>query len=497
MAFDVFISYAHHDNATHNNWVRQFAKRLSDDYRSRCGKPLQIFLDNDNLNTGDVLSSRLQGALKESRLFIPILSPTYLSSRWCRREFLHFLDQPGGVIAGESSRIVPLRLMPYDRFGPDMESREEVERITSFMARHEILFADFYQDRLPIDPDAATFKGKIAALSEDVYDLLQKTAPPAPTMAPGAETIFLAYASSGAQNLREGILKELQNQYKFKKIAQQVAPAEPFETLPDKTAAALEKLCRAQMASAVCAVFLFEDLEGPKAADTREPVSHLQYRMANARASEDPHFRIFYAKHTTEDCASLQEQFLNQVALDARNLPNLEELPAFEIKAIKDFLLDYLLEARKKSEARIIQETERQPQRVFFIHDHRDKDEHVRNRIDDVIFAQQHDVYVPVFQEDMPYTDPDASFRKFWMVCDKAVVLLLNATTAWCNGIKVELIKTATEKTPPYRMAICVTDPEVEKRIREVRSHEFTVINCVQDDFELRLTQFLNTPAHA
>ena len=46
-------------------------------------------------------------------------------------------------------------------------------------------------------------------------------------------------------------------------------------------------------------------------------------------------------------------------------------------------------------------------------------------------------------------------------------------------------------------MAICVTEPEAAKRIREVRSHEFRVINCAEEGYEQQLIQFLNPSAHA
>jgi hypothetical protein len=93
--------------------------------------------------------------------------------------------------------------------------------------------------------------------------------------------------------------------------------------------------------------------------------------------------------------------------------------------------------------------------------------------------------------------DPDTSFRDHWLLCNKAVVLLRNASTAWCNAIKVELIKTATEKQPPFEMAICVADPDAERRRREVRSHEFRIIDCSQPGFEQQLIQFLQNHRHA
>ncbi len=54
MPYDIFISYAHHDNAAHGRWVEHFHDRLAADYRSRTGKTLQIFLDREGLNAGHI-----------------------------------------------------------------------------------------------------------------------------------------------------------------------------------------------------------------------------------------------------------------------------------------------------------------------------------------------------------------------------------------------------------------------------------------------------------
>jgi hypothetical protein len=65
--------------------VQAFHDRLAADFRSRSGKKTNLFLDWEGLNTGDVLSDRLKKALNASAILIPILSPTYLSSRYGSR----------------------------------------------------------------------------------------------------------------------------------------------------------------------------------------------------------------------------------------------------------------------------------------------------------------------------------------------------------------------------------------------------------------------------
>lgn len=502
MPFDIFISYAHHDNAAHGAWVERFCDKLAADFRSRSGKKLNIFLDSEAMHAGNVLPGRLQAALEESRIFLPILSPTYLSSPWCRREFLHFLDNAGELIVNDNSRILPVQVMPYGEYEADEASSEEVRRITGFIKEKEILYADFFQGLLPMRPEEKAFDEKIARLSISLYQLLKglKEAARAREHAAqaGSEALFLAYTASGSKAVRDGLLKELQQQRKYGKINFRILPDEAPDHPDDikaMPAAELEAFLRRQLQASAFSIHLFDDIEGVKTPDTREPLTHLQYRLAKETAGGNAQFQLFTARSVTEECAVSQEQFLETVTGDARGLAQLEELPAFEVKAIKDFLLEKIqLREEKKQEEAI---TDNAPRRLFFIHDHRDKGDPICTRLDDLIYEQRYDVYVPVFREDAPHVDPDASFRDFWLVCSKAVILLRNASTAWCNAIKVELIKTATEKKTPYAMAICVTEPEAAQRIREVRSHEFQVINCAEAGYEQRLIRFLNPHAHA
>ena len=155
--------------------MQAFHDRLAADFRSRSGKKLNLFLDREGLNTGDVLSDRLKKALNASAILIPILSPTYLSSRWCRREFLHFMEQAGDrLIVGGSSRIVPVQLMPYDRYEAESnEDQTQLRKITGFLSEKEILYKNFYRHPLPIRPEEPAFDNCIAELSNDIFPLLK------------------------------------------------------------------------------------------------------------------------------------------------------------------------------------------------------------------------------------------------------------------------------------------------------------------------------------
>jgi hypothetical protein len=167
----IFISYSHRDNTTHGTWIEAFKKRLEDDYHSRYGQELDIFFDKVDNRTGNVLSKKIESALAESALLIPILTSAYLNSEWCRKEFLDFSNKTGSSLyVGDTSGILPVRIMPWEEFDPPEEIREDVNTIK--MILKDIVYKDFHRAPLPIAIEHADFNLEIAKLSEEIHMIL-------------------------------------------------------------------------------------------------------------------------------------------------------------------------------------------------------------------------------------------------------------------------------------------------------------------------------------
>jgi tetratricopeptide (TPR) repeat protein len=85
LSYDLFISYSRRDND--NGRVSQLLDRISSDFESFVGRPLKAFLDKNEIHGMDDWRQKIQQSLRESHLFLAVLSPNYLVSPNCRWEW--------------------------------------------------------------------------------------------------------------------------------------------------------------------------------------------------------------------------------------------------------------------------------------------------------------------------------------------------------------------------------------------------------------------------
>lgn len=125
--YDIFMSYAHADND--DGWVDSFATGLSSTYRKLTGTTPALFLDRESLITSDIWEKKIGVALNQSSLMLAVISPSYIRSPWCRREWDAFVNREQllrsrGVLPDEQGLVFPLLLYPLERgrFGDDEKS---------------------------------------------------------------------------------------------------------------------------------------------------------------------------------------------------------------------------------------------------------------------------------------------------------------------------------------------------------------------------------------
>lgn len=123
-----FFSYAHRDNDNSNGRLLQIAEDLRGEYAIQTGEELRLFVDKDDeldgLKWGDEWSKVIDSKLGITAFYIPVISPSFLASDECRREFLTFRGT--AVAAGDTRLILPLLFADLRRTDDD----DEVASIT-------------------------------------------------------------------------------------------------------------------------------------------------------------------------------------------------------------------------------------------------------------------------------------------------------------------------------------------------------------------------------
>src|SRR5438874_9454503 len=92
--YDAFISYAHVDNQPFGGikWVTTLKANLETRLNTELGghPPVKIWMDHE-IKGNVPLPEQLNGLIDKSATLILVLSPAYLKSDWCNKEWQRFL----------------------------------------------------------------------------------------------------------------------------------------------------------------------------------------------------------------------------------------------------------------------------------------------------------------------------------------------------------------------------------------------------------------------
>ena len=87
---DAFLSYTRFDDRHDGGAISEFRRRLADSVRAVTGEAFEIFQDMDGIGLGQHWPGKLDEMLKETRFFIPILTPSFFRSQACRESSISF-----------------------------------------------------------------------------------------------------------------------------------------------------------------------------------------------------------------------------------------------------------------------------------------------------------------------------------------------------------------------------------------------------------------------
>jgi hypothetical protein len=172
------MSYVHLNDDYDNGYISRFRERLEGAVRVHQGEDFNLFQDRTHIHVGHKFEDRTNEFLAKATILIPIITPHYFNSEWCRKEFEYFWSKE--QITGRGPLIYPVyyidskQMANARQYPPDsMEWR---------LSRYQ--YADWRKLRF-VGLLSAPVRRRFALLASEISDMfaqLEATASPSHTL---------------------------------------------------------------------------------------------------------------------------------------------------------------------------------------------------------------------------------------------------------------------------------------------------------------------------
>ncbi|PXF61383.1 MAG: hypothetical protein C4B59_03855 [Candidatus Methanogaster sp.] len=101
------MSYVHSDDDRLGR-LTQFRKDLSAEVQRQIGEEFSIFQDREDIRWGQNWKKRIEESIDEVTFLIPIITPSFFRSPYCRDELQRFLEREKEL--GRNDLVLPIYL---------------------------------------------------------------------------------------------------------------------------------------------------------------------------------------------------------------------------------------------------------------------------------------------------------------------------------------------------------------------------------------------------
>jgi hypothetical protein len=458
---DIFISYHHGDNESlegaDSGWVTDFHRRLRVRLRQLLGVEPSIWRDK-RLGGADVFPAEIETQLRRSAIILPVLTPGYLRSAWCRRELANFQNSAaltGGFQCGNVLRAIKVVKTPADRD----DHRQLLPGA---------LGCEFYER----EPDSLYFR-EFKPASEEYDQMLDRLAQEIKRIldrlgsSPVRTEVYLAETTADLKAEREKLRFELIDR------GYTVLPETPLPL--DSTVETVMETARDAVNRASLCIHLFGARYGfiPDGAD--RSILALQYELA----AESGKARLAAVLGGTQEPQPKQVEFIHSLRRDPS--PQLELLEGRNIEQIKEVVFDKL-KPRAVEEVRA--PTEPGKTRVYLICDRQDHplagdpSQHLQAcQLKEFLDRQGLAVWLPLSEEaDSRRLRKD--HKETLRICDAVLVYWGNSDHAWFREKLRELIQARgwRESRNFLAKALYITAPVTPERQAYERHEDFVFL---------------------
>jgi hypothetical protein len=135
MPYDVFISYSRRDNE--RGQVAALVEQIKSAYRTFAGRELSIFFDKGEIKGMDDWRQKIQRSLRESHLFLAVLSPSYLASPYCRWDWDYFVRYEA-IVQCLGEGVAPVYFVTLPNAADPLTDRDIARWLDEIYKRHTI-----------------------------------------------------------------------------------------------------------------------------------------------------------------------------------------------------------------------------------------------------------------------------------------------------------------------------------------------------------------------
>lgn len=168
-----FMSYTRFDDQHNGGHLTLLCERLAGEVQSRTGQKFEIFQDTKDIEWGQQVGQEIDAALQDVTFLIPILTPSFFNSRYCRYELEQFLRRER--ILQRSDLVLPI----YYIACPILEDAQQ--RATDPLAQELSSRQRMDWRTLRFDPiDASHVRKLLAEMGSHIRRALQRTVPTLP-----------------------------------------------------------------------------------------------------------------------------------------------------------------------------------------------------------------------------------------------------------------------------------------------------------------------------
>jgi hypothetical protein len=459
---DIFISYKHSDNQS--GWISDFHRRLQVRLTELLGQETAIWRDQ-KLGGADDFSDEIHQRLRNTALFVPIVTPGYMVSEWCQKELAAFQSASrsnGGLRVGNKARVVKAVKTPMDN-----------DQHRQFLA--ELLGYEFYERRADssdfheFHPDMPVFQDRLDSMAQEISRILramrsQKKQEERPQVA-----VYVAETTSDLKGQREKMVDEL---------AGRGYHVLPETELPDDDEGCAIA-CKEAMQQASLAIHLL----GPK---YKTAVS-LQYQAASERVIP----RVVWLSTEAKSPTDSQAKFLEKLMAESHS--TVEFLENRTMEELKEVVLDKL-KTRPADPAAA--DTGENLVRIYLMCDRDDhpllcSEPNTALQLRDYLFDQEgFEVKLPATSHT---TAPEVrkDNREKLMQCDAVLLYWGHASEVWVDEKLRELTQAVGWRRSRFAAkAIFATDPSNAVK-QGFKTREATLIHHFQPFTSSALDNFL------